>query len=309
MEFSESKIMQAAFFNAGSFLHKRHAMLGNNLLTRLLGDISLGVVNVIREERTGTDIYYRFLAWDSEYFGIATYRVELMCSEVKQNDAVDAYTRCLSELSECLTKTHEDVYLFAELPSESICPIQAVCLSKWRMVETRLTYYNDHLKNYEYARRFPVRSASYADIPNLRNTAVAARNNYDRFHADYYFSEHVADEFIATFIEQSVRGLADITLVPDSDESDPEAFLTANILPFDAAASVPKMARMVLSAVGEKRRGWYVKLISEMSYLFKDMNIDVAYMTTQSTNKAVIRTWEKLGYSFGKSSHIFVCVV
>lgn len=63
---------------------------------------------------------------------------------------------------------------------------------------------------------------------------------------------------------------------------------------------------MILSAVGEQRRGWYVKLISELSHYFKERGVDTCFMTTQSTNRAVIRTWEKLGYSFGRCAHVLV---
>ncbi|WP_285373336.1 hypothetical protein [Pseudomonas sp. lyk4-TYG-107] len=309
MNYPDTLIAQAAQFSPTSFLHKLHNSLGSELLLNLETDFKKGNIALFSDDENQTTVYYRHLQWDSEYFGVPTYRIELMCSESIAKPAIDSYRKCINSLSLKLKEAHGSAYLFAEIPSEAIFPIQALCLSEWRLVETRLTYYTDQIQSYNYPKRFPVRDATLADIENLKSTAMKSRNDFDRFHADYFFSEQIADKFLATFVENSVRGFADITLVPNPDENSADAFLTANLLPANPSIPDKSSARMILSAVGEKRRGWYVKLISEMSYIFKDKGIDVAFMTTQSTNKAVIRTWEKLGYSYGKSSHVFVKVI
>jgi len=309
MKHSDFLIEQAAQYSPTSFLHKLHNSLGSDLLLSLELDVKKGNISLFSDIENQTTVYYRHLQWDSDYFGIPTYRIELMCSESTAKLAIDSYRKCIDKLSIKLKEMHGSSYLFGEIPSEAILPIQALCLSEWRLVETRLTYYTDQIKSYNYPKRFPVRNATPADIENLKSTAMKSRNDFDRFHADYFFNEQTADRFLATFVENSVHGFADITLVPNPDENSADAFLTANLLPANPSMQDKSIARMILSAVGEKRRGWYVKLISEMSYIFKDKGIDVAFMTTQSTNKAVIRTWEKLGYSYGKSSHIFVKVI
>ncbi|MFJ7106521.1 hypothetical protein ACIQU2_02625 [Pseudomonas sp. NPDC098740] len=309
MKHSGFLIAQAAQFSPTSFFHKFHNSLGNDLLLSLEIDVEKGNIELFSDNENQTTVYYRHLQWDSDYFGIPTYRIELMCSESVAKPAIDSYRKCISELSIKLKEIHGNAYLFCEIPSEAIFAIQALCLSEWRLVETRLTYYTDQIQSYNYPKRFPVRNATPVDIENLKSTAMKSRNDFDRFHADYFFSELTADKFLATFVENSVHGFADITLVPNPDKNSADAFLTANLLPANPSIPDKSSARMILSAVGEKRRGWYVKLISEMSYIFKDKGIDVAFMTTQSTNKAVIRTWEKLGYSYGKSSHVFVKVI
>jgi dTDP-4-amino-4,6-dideoxy-D-galactose acyltransferase len=302
---TESKALQASYYSIFNLSNKSYLSLG----TDFLKDIQDACVidNIKTLVQTDTEIYYRYLSWDSDHFGIPTYRIEFIYSRLEKIEAIDAYRSILSQLINQLRILHRSFYIFAELPSEAIYPIQAFCLSEWRLIETRLTYCNDHVQDYSFKRRFPVREATIDDISNLRATAIRARNNFDRFHADFFFSEETADNFLATFIENSIRGFADITLVPNSDSNQPDAFLTANFLPKNNGLITDRnAARMVLSAVGETRRGWYMKLISEMSYVFKEKGVDIAFMTTQATNKTVIRTWEKLGYSFGRSSHIFV---
>jgi len=307
MQAKKEMLLQAAAFHPSSFLYRDQEALGAMLLEKMTADSASGNVLLLEGDGADTALYYRYLPWDSQYFDIPTYRLELLASALSRRGALDEYCGLLQSLASSVKSTHDRFYAFAEVPSEAVDAMQALCLSGWRLVETRLTYCNDSLQQFGYPHRFPVREATLDDVGNLREIAAIARNNFDRFHADCFFSTEVADNFLATFVENSIKGFADVTLVPALDNNEPGAFLTGNFLP-QSSLSAKKMAKMVLSAVGEKRRGWYVKLISEMSYLFKEKGIDVCYMTTQSTNKAVIRTWEKLGYSYGKSSHIFAFV-
>ncbi|MFC1701369.1 hypothetical protein ACFL1J_01280 [Pseudomonadota bacterium] len=300
---------QAAFFTPTSFFHKSHSLLGVEFLEGIQKECDRGNLKIVQSSSTHTAIFYKHLPWDSDYFGIPTFRIEFITSSLEKSEAIEEIESVLVKLTAVLLATHKRFYIFAELPCEAICSIQSLCISQWKMVETRLTYYQEAIGNYNYLRRFPVRYATQADISGLRSTAMKARNDFDRFHADFFFSEKVADGFLATFIENSINGFADITLVPNPDDNPPGAFLTANILPTSNALPEKRLARMILSAVDESRRGWYLKLISEMSYIFRDKGIDVAFMTTQATNRAVIRTWEKLGYSLGKTSHVFAKVV
>lgn len=179
-------------------------------------------------------------------------------------------------------------------------------MAGWRVVESRLTYYHDKLQQFDHSHRFKVREARMDDIANLRQVAAVSRNAFDRFHADFFFSPATADAYLSTFVENSVNGFADVVLVPAVDENAPNAFLTGSFVRGIQELPHRRIARMILSAVGEQRRGWYVKLISELSHYFKERGVDTCFMTTQSTNRAVIRTWEKLGYSFGRCAHVLV---
>jgi dTDP-4-amino-4,6-dideoxy-D-galactose acyltransferase len=64
------------------------------------------------------------------------------------------------------------------------------------------------------------------------------------------------------------------------------------------------VGRIVLVAVDPDRQGWHLRLLAEATRLFTDRSVKVAHMTTQATNRAVIRNCEKLGYRYGKATHI-----
>lgn len=51
---------------------------------------------------------------------------------------------------------------------------------------------------------------------------------------------------------------------------------------------------------------WRFSGFGEVKRLALACGVDTCFMTTQSTNRAVIRTWEKLGYSFGRCAHVLV---
>ena len=155
------------------------------------------------------------------------------------------------------------------------------------------------MQKFDWPIRSSVRLATKSDIPALRKVAIDARNPFDRIHADPLFPQSVADEYLATFIENSVKGFAGIVMVPADLESLPGAFFTAKLTPSEDSCIGLNLGRIVLVAVGEERRGWHMRLMAEMSYHFKTCGVEVAYMTTQSTNRAVIRNSEKLAYRYG----------
>jgi dTDP-4-amino-4,6-dideoxy-D-galactose acyltransferase len=106
------------------------------------------------------------------------------------------------------------------------------------------------------------------------------------------------------WVEASVvGGFADATIVPDVDA--PEAFCTAKYHREHWAGWGCKLSQPVLSAVAPRHKGWYVKLISELDEHLRSVGAEHSFLITQITNNAVIRSWEKLGYGFGKGEHIF----
>jgi dTDP-4-amino-4,6-dideoxy-D-galactose acyltransferase len=278
---------RAFFYSQFSFLRKNKIQLTKEFLASL-------------NDRFGTQahIFIHFLEWDSNYFNCPVYKIEFIdWPDNQMTSPQDLLVKTLIDLKTELALRHPHYYLFAEIPSEDIYVLQAMSLAGLKLVETRLTYFFNDLKNYTWPERFSTRLATTDDIPNLRNVASGSRNNFDRYHADPFFSDIIADNYLETFVENSVKGFADFVLVPGDDGKSPDAFITVKI--------ENDMAKIVLVAVNEACRGWFLRLTSELIFRLKTQNITYIHMTTQSTNRAVIHVFEKLGWKYGRSSHMF----
>jgi dTDP-4-amino-4,6-dideoxy-D-galactose acyltransferase len=206
-------------------------------------------------------------------------------------------------------------YVWAELPAEDSVPIQALGMSGFRLTETRLIYYLPDPALMQWPERYPVRLADEGDIDHLRRVAVTARNPYDRYHIDAFFGPDVADRYLATYAEESVRGLADFVVIPDP----PDGALPGGF--FTATSSVPPacplggplpcqldlgVGRIPLVAVSPERSGWHLRLLVETTRLLAERSADVVHMSTQATNHAVRRNCEKVGYRLGRVTHVLV---
>jgi len=259
---------------------------------------------------SGTRVLYRRLEWDSRYFGIPMYRLEFASAAAPFDvAALRKLADLYRDLVATLTATHPSFYLFGEVPSEDLPVLQALGVAGFRMVETRLTYYRDALHEFDGSQRFPVRAATEADVANLQDVARRSRNDFDRYHADPFFPTAVADEYVATYAANAVRGLADCVMVPAPDTDPPGAFLASAFDGLHAKACGATLARIMLTAVAPERRGWNKRLNSELVHWYKERGASMIYTTTQATNRAAIRVLESLRYSFGRSAHILATSV
>jgi len=298
----DAREKRAFFHSPLSFLHTYQKQLSEGFLSKLAAAERNGQV---RRFGFGACLLVRRLEWDSRYFNIPFYRLEFAEWDESVTDAAQALAQNLKALTAELSDLQGRYYLFAEIPSEDLTMLQAMGYAGARLIETRLTYFRDDLQQFDWPIRSSVRLATKSDIPALRKVAIDARNPFDRYHADPFFPRPVSDEYLATFIENSVNGFADIVMVPAEGESSPGGFFTANLTPCKDSSVGLSLGRIVLVAVGEDRGGWHLRLMTEMSYHFKKCGVQVGHMTTQSTNRAVIRNCEKLGYRYGRCTHVF----
>jgi len=246
-------------------------------------------------------IYFKKLIWDSDFFGVPVFRVEYSFLPLGiQEEVVKA---AFTELQIAIASDNDEFYIFGEVPAEDTQTCMGMTGAGWRLIETRLTYVKDDMQKFEFIEERQTRNAELGDIPELRTTSSNAINPYDRFHADSFFSDREAADFMAVFAENSVRGFADVVLVPATGPAD--AFLTGVYLPKSDVTGNLKIAKPVLSAVSKNRKGWYKHLIGSMGNQFKAMGVDIAFMTTQSTNRAVQKVWFQHGFRFGRATHIF----
>lgn len=245
------------------------------------------------------------LAWDSDYFGTPTYR--LFTGLFAARAATAGLVEAAKVLRQQLADRHEVFYAFGVIPAEDVRLLQALTGAGWRLVETRLTYYREHLSDFDYP-RYPVRMTEVREAAHIGRVAATARNDCDRYHADTWFGQARADAYLACYAESTVAaGLADVVLVPDVPELPVDSFLAIKDLVIDTAGLETRLSRVLLTAVGPTNRGWHLKLVAETIHRAQALGHESVLMTTQATNHAVFRTCEKLGFRLGATSHVLAC--
>lgn len=246
---------------------------------------------------------YESLAWDTAFFGAPTFRLCSVLFSPKHSlreltHAVRAFQRELAQYGYS--------YCFVEVPAEDIRLLQALTQAGWRWNETRLHYYQAQVAEYN-APRHGVRLARLEEAAQLGRVAAAARNPYDRFHADPWFGADRADAFLACYAAAATKGYCDAVLVPDEAGVPVDSFLAISDLHTDAARLEVQLSRVVLTAVGPANRGWHRRLLSETLHRARERGGDFVLMTTQATNGAVIRNAEKLNFALGATTHVLSC--
>ena len=248
---------------------------------------------------------WQHLPWDSAYF--ATPMVRLFTGLFGPDATVEQLAQSAEALCKHLGSLYTDFYAFSIVPAEDPRLFQALTSAGWRLVETRLTFYRDQLADF----RCPVhavRAAAATEAGQIGRIAAAARNPYDRFHADPWFGQSRADAYLARYAENTVSaGLASTVLVPDEPDLPVDSFLAISDLRHDDMAVRIRLSRVLLTAVGPANRGWHFKLTAETLRRAQALGHEAVLMTTQATNHAVFRTAEKLGFRLGATSHVLAC--
>ena len=295
---------QLFFYSPYSFLRKLNKEKNYQVTIRdnYINGIKNGNIQLFKNQYDGKEyfILYEYLSWDSDYFKIPTYRLHTL---LYKDFCRAGITATLNSFTENIIKKRSS-YCYCIIPSEDIKVIQGLTSNGHMLIETRMNYYLD-LKSFQNE-RYPVRHATVGDLPNLRRVAREMVNPYDRFHADPAFNPRVADEFLATYVEASVKGFADCTLVPNEPGIPPDAFITAKYLKEEWGKLGVNVSKMVLSSVSSATcKGWYRKLVSELACHLREVNAEYAFAHPASTNRAVIHTYETLGFKLGQVSHVF----
>lgn len=255
----------------------------------------------LRIDGVAYDLLYQNMAWDTEFFGFPCVRLHRCITPDHAATEID-YARAIRSW---LATLPVGTYVMAEFPSEDITMLQAATRAGMRLVETRLTYWMNAEGLAAFAGpRAPVRIAAADDADQLYRISASTINAYDRFHADSVFLPDQANAMLGKFASESAKGFADIVLVPNQSDGPNNAFLTAKYLHFPIDGKDLFVAKNVLSASAPSNKGWYEKLISEMNYIHKAKSVEFTFMNTQSTNRAVLRVWEKLGFSYGCCTHV-----
>lgn len=247
-------------------------------------------------------VMHRQLAWDTEYFGWPVHRIDFVdrdpAARTRPVDVAEALTAFRRSLPADATW-----YVGVEVPSEDTLLLQALSLAGFCLIESRVTYFQMAPFNLP-TERYPVRAATADDAENLRHTAATARNDFDRYHADPFFTTAVADAYLGTYAANSARGFADIVVVP-GDGSPPNAFFAGRMESRSHDGHVQRFGQLTLSAVRPERSGWHLRLVAELTRWFEAHGADGTYMISQTTNRAVIHNVERLGYKLGRTTHFW----
>jgi len=256
-------------------------------------------VSVTEIEGQRTFFVWRHLPWDSAYFKRRFIRIDLILPD---HDSIDIVGRAVSRFTAEITGDAD--YILISIPCEDMLLIQGLSRTGFRLVETRLNYFFAAFDT-ALPPPVPVRRAVMDDIPVLRDIAMRMRNRYDRVHADPAFDSAEADAYLGTFIEESVKGFADMVIVPDLPGREPFGFLAANnpekVLNYN-------IAKLVLAAVdASENKGWLGYLLSGVIDELRKQETDILTTITQASNRPAIRTWEKAGFRLGYVTHVYSC--
>jgi len=263
-------------------------------------------------ERDGVGIAIDRRTWDTEFFGCPMVRIPIVEHE---GVAIETIGRVAADAFERVLGSATDGYMWCEVPVGLPALVQGLCAGGFRHVETRTTWVWEVSRPPRDRTRVRVRQARPEDADDLRSVAATARNPWDRYHADPFFTTDVADGYLAAYAEACLRGMSETVLVPDAgDTAAPGAFMAVAIdrrpvCPAgngDSCALPATIGRIPLVAVGESRRGWHQQLLAAAMERLASEGVEVGVMTTQLANRAVTTNCERLGWRLGHATHVLV---
>lgn len=270
-------------------------LVNNTVIEPLLSELTNKDTQII-EINVDNFVHYFILkkmVWDSDYFGFENYKIINVLFD-HNNIATLIKATSIFKRDYCNVP---QAYYFFDIPSEDTFLQQAFTGNGFRLIETRLNYYINNLKEYIPKERFSTRLAGENDAQHLRNIAMKMQNRFDRVHADEQISNIIADKYIGQFAFNSVKGFADFVLVPDVKGNIPFGFLAFN-KPLDIGEL--KVSKLVLTAIDNStEKGWLYKLVSETIYKLREHDTDYLTTITQSSNTPAFKTWEKFGFKLG----------
>ena len=297
----DARAAELSYYSPFSFLHTvgKDVLLRETFINPLKQEISEGVTTLKVIDVEGYRHYFvcRELPWDSAYFKRRVIRAEIILFEHTSADIVSkAVNKFIGET------IRDNDYILINVPCEDLLLLQGLAGTGFRLVETRLNYYFDGFQT-ATPPAVPLRRADIKDIPALKDIAIRMRNIYDRIHADPAFSNEEGDAYLGTFIEESVKGFADMVLVPAMAGEKPFGFLAANnpkpVLGYN-------IAKLVLAAVDNSvQKGWLYHLLTGVIFELKGQKTNILTTITQASNIPAIHTWEKAGFRLGFVTHVY----
>jgi dTDP-4-amino-4,6-dideoxy-D-galactose acyltransferase len=223
----------------------------------------------------------RFLAWDSEFFGLRIARCER--SPRDAGELARVVTWCREQSIECV---------YALTPADDLAGVRVLEHGEFRLVDVRMTYEarieRDDASSMRFSRR-EIRVARESDVSALR--AIASESHTDsRFYADGRFDRARCAELYATWIEKSVRGWADVVLVAEH-RANVAGYITCHAR--DSGRGEIGLVGVASPAQGQ---GLGRALVESALRWFAEHGVERASVVTQARNVAAQRLYQSSGF-------------
>ena len=231
----------------------------------------------LQSARASTDNVCRILEWDSRFFGV---RVARMPDGALSHDGAQrANAWCEAERVDC-------VYFLAD--SDDAETVRVAERHGFAFVDVRVTLECSLEARGAQGTDLPIRAAVPSDVPALRSIATVAHTD-SRFYFDPQFPRERCDELYATWIEQSCRGGADLTLVGVLDDG-PCGYLTCH-----ANESIGSIG-LVGVAPAARGRGVGRALVDGALAFFAAREVTRVRVVTQARNVAAQALYQRHGF-------------
>jgi dTDP-4-amino-4,6-dideoxy-D-galactose acyltransferase len=226
------------------------------------------------------------LPWDSEFFGVRV--AQYLGQTLTEASRAAALAFCRERQIDCL------YLLLADGPVTEA----AARSCSFQHVDTRLTLERT-LADLTVCGETPrIRTAEPGDLKVLREIARISHRD-SRFYSDPNFERSRCDALYEKWIERSVDGWADRTLVAVAGGR-PSGYITCHL-------SEGKVGSIGLFAVAEDARGKGLgkQLIAAALAYFHDCSMDTARVVTQLRNVAARQIYERCGFTLQSAQSWF----
>lgn len=249
------------------------------------------------------------LDWDTKHFGIEMAKIEHLVAGDEYSKSFDIKSALLSSLLKESLQKHVQ-HLTAAVYTEDISSLHALESKGFRIMDTHMSYSLDlhKCRPSEFKNQYVVREFRESDLEHLAKIArvsfTGGRIATDRFHADPSLSKEKSDELYVEWIVNSCRGLADVVLVAEIDDT-PVGFLTCKILKSLDRKLGKRFGSIILNAVSPpaRQKGVYSNLVnSALRWLAGQ--VDIVEVGTQIGNYVVQKVWTKFGFGLIRSQHL-----
>ncbi len=245
------------------------------------------------------------LDWDSQQLDLPAARLEHF---IFREEAASVQTNrelLLEKVTQVCLETGVR-YLVARQDAADIHGLQALENGGFTIVDGLLTFMKclnqDDSTKFQHA-GFEIRAARVDDLEALSSITRRAFV-YDRYHADPFIPDRVADNLHETWLRNSVQGrAADIVLLVEAQE-EVLGFVTCKLDPDTPKTLGSLIGSIILVATADHARGRGIARALTQAALgwFGDQGADVAAVGTQLQNLPAARLYQSCGFSLAGSS-------